>query len=130
MQHNPKFLKLVEQARSNIAEIDVNTLQTWRNEGRQLTVIDCREASERELSYIPDSIHISRGILERDIENIVADVTQPLVIYYGGGYRSALAAANLSQMGYQTVWSLAGGFRAWQEQQLPLVEGDPTHSPD
>lgn len=120
MQHSPGFLKLVEDAKSRVRELSIPDYLAWRDSGKQHILIDTREESEWNAGRIPGAIHISKGVIERDIERIVPDHAATLVLYCGGGYRSALAADNLQKMGYTNVLSLAGGWRDWVERGLPV----------
>lgn len=119
MQHSPEFAALCEDARQRIREISVDTLQQWQTQGRRITLVDVREDHEWEAGHVADAEHLGRGILERDIIQRHPDKAQALVLYCGGGYRSALAADNLQKMGYRQVFSLAGGWKAWQAAGLP-----------
>lgn len=120
MQHSPGFLKLVEDAKSRVRELSIPDYLDWRDSGKQHILIDTREESEWNAGRIPGAIHICKGVIERDIERIVPDHAATLVLYCGGGYRSALAADNLQKMGYTSVLSLAGGWRDWVERGLPV----------
>lgn len=120
MKHSPGFLKLVEEAKSRVREITVPEYVEWRDQGRQHILIDTREESEWNSGRIPGAIHLCKGIIERDIERLVPDTAATLVLYCGGGYRSALAADNLQKMGYTSCLSLAGGWRDWVERGLPV----------
>jgi rhodanese-related sulfurtransferase len=120
MKHSPGFLKLVEEAKSRVREITVPEYVEWRDQGRQHILIDTREESEWNSGRIPGAIHLCKGIIERDIERLVPDTDATLVLYCGGGYRSALAADNLQKMGYTSCISLAGGWRDWVERGLPV----------
>ncbi len=119
-QHSPRFLQLVQQARQRIRELTVQ--QVWEKlcAGQRFYLIDVREESEYARDHLPGAIHLSKGIIERDIEKLIPDCTAEIVLYCGGGYRSALAADNLQKMGYCNVWSMWGGYRGWQEAGLPL----------
>lgn len=120
-QHSPGFLAVVANAKSRVKEIDIGQLQ-------QLTepylLIDVREDREWQNGHLPNALHIGKGVIERDIENAVADKNTVLVLYCGGGFRSALAGDMLQLMGYSDVLSLAGGYTAWVNAGLPLVKGD------
>lgn len=111
--HTHGFLDLVNDAKTRIKEIDINTLTQWMNEAKAHQVIDVREAAEWENAHIPGAIHLSKGVLEMSIEKAIPDRDACIVLQCGGGYRSALAAENLQRMGYTDVYSLDGGFRAW-----------------
>ena len=106
-KHSPRFIEIVNQAKAEIKEIEVQNIPD------EALIVDVREESEFATSHAKGSIHIGKGILERDIEKHVPDTDRLLVLYCGGGYRSALAAQRLQQMGYSNVFSLQGGFRAW-----------------
>lgn len=121
MQHNRRFLDLVENVRNSIQEIDVKTVKQDLDADSQFVLIDVREESEWQRDHLPGSIHLSRGTIELKIENMVPNPELPLVLYCGGGYRSALAAESLQKMGYSNVASMAGGYRAWQAADYPLV---------
>ncbi len=114
-QHNPGFLAIVDEARGRIIETDVQTVRERLSKGESLRLVDVREDREYSAGRIPGSIHIGRGVLERDIETQVPDHDEEIVLYCGGGFRSALAADNLQRMGYTNVISMDGGFRAWSE---------------
>ena len=113
--HNPGFLALVNDAKRRIREVTAE--QCREMEG---VLFDVREDHEWADGHAAGATHLSRGILERDIESVVPDKSTRIVLYCGGGYRSALSADSLTQMGYTNVWSLAGGWRAWQEAGLPV----------
>ena len=110
--HSPRFLQIVQDAKSRISELDPDGLRDRLEENPDLLLIDVREESEFEESHVRGARHLSKGVLERDIEEEVPDTERELVLYCGGGYRSALAADNLRRMGYRNVHSLDGGFRA------------------
>ena len=117
-QHAAGFIALVEAAKQQIKEISIDELLAHE---QPYVLLDIREDHEWQQGHFPEAMHLGKGIIERDIEQTVADKKQKIVLYCGGGYRSALAALTLQQMGYQQVFSLAGGFREWQERNLPLV---------
>ena len=116
-QHAPGFVALVEQAKSEINEISIDELL---EHNQPYVLLDIREDHEWDKGHLPEAMHLGTGIIERDIEQTVADKKQKIVLYCGGGYRSALSAQTLQQMGYQNVYSLAGGYREWCERNLPL----------
>lgn len=118
-QHAPGFLALVEAAKAQIKEISIDELLQHRE---PYVLLDIREDHEWQQGHLPEAMHLGKGIIERDIEQTVADKKQKIVLYCGGGYRSALSAQTLQQMGYQQVLSLAGGYREWCERRLPLVK--------
>jgi len=115
MSHAPRFLKLVSDIRGNIQECDVNTVKEKQDNNHAFTLIDVREYSEWENGHLPDAIHLCKGVVERDIEKAVPDVNTEVILYCGGGYRSAIAAETLQRMGYINVISMDGGFREWKE---------------
>ena len=121
MEHTEGFLKLVADARSRVREVGVEqTLERVRHGAR---LIDVREDNEWERGHASGAEHLGRGIIERDIEREVPDHSAELILYCGGGYRSALACDNLQRMGYTNVYSMAGGWKAWNDACAP-VEGE------
>jgi rhodanese-related sulfurtransferase len=118
-QHSPGFIRIVDDAKSRIREITAAQLDANLKSGHKQTLIDVREASEFAAGHLPQAQHLCKGILERDIEERVPTHDAEIVLYCGGGYRSALAADNLQKMGYHNVLSLAGGWRNWTELGLP-----------
>ena len=118
--HSPKFLALVSQAKSNVQEISVNELLTWKSRNDAYYLIDVREDYEWKKVHIPNTMHLGRGIIERDIESKIPDFNSRIILYCGGGYRSALAACSLMGMGYPNVYSLQGGLRAWISENQPI----------
>ena len=120
MQHNTGFLKLVDDAKSRIRQIDIEAYKKMVASGEKHLLIDTREESEWAAGHAAGAIHMSKGVIERDIEAKVPDKNAKLVLYCGGGFRSALAADNLQKMGYSQVISLDGGWRAIQQSGLPL----------
>jgi len=119
MKHTPGFLKIVTDARSRIKELTLADVQPRVMKQENFLLIDVREESEFAAGHIPGAIHLGKGIIERDIEGKVPDTSAEMILYCGGGYRSALAADNLQKMGYTNVWSMDGGYRAWKEAGLP-----------
>jgi rhodanese-related sulfurtransferase len=111
MDHTPEFLKIAEDARSRVKEISV--AETREKVKHGATLIDVREDNEYEAGHADGALHIGRGVIERDIIGKFPDKDQELILYCGGGYRSALAADNLQKMGYKNVLSMAGGWTAW-----------------
>ncbi len=120
MKHSEAFEKLVSSIKSNISEISIEKLISKRNAQEPFNLIDVREDHEWDTGYIEGAFHLGRGILERDIEKHFPDPNTCLVLYCGGGYRSALSCDSLQRMGYKNVHSLNGGFRAWSEKALPI----------
>lgn len=113
MEHSAGFLRLVGDAKRRIREIDADTVRSWQAEGRTFAFVDVREDREWQAGRLPGATHLGRGVLERDVERIHPDPTLPIVLYCGGGYRSALAADALQALGYTNVYSLAGGYKGW-----------------
>ncbi len=120
MAHNPGFLKLVDDAKSRIQEIDIGGYQKMLADGRKPLLIDTREDNEWTAGHAASAVHLAKGIIERDIETKVPDKTALMVLYCGGGFRSALAADALQKMGYTNVISLDGGWRVWQQAGMPV----------
>ncbi len=119
--HGIRFLEIVDNAKSRIRQNDVISVKELLEEGRVFHLVDVREESEWSAGHLPAAIHLGKGIIERDIERMIPDLDAEIVLYCGGGYRSALAAHSLQQMGYTNVWSMAGGIRAWCEAADPVV---------
>jgi rhodanese-related sulfurtransferase len=120
MQHNPGFLRLVEDARRRIREVSVDDVRAMQQSGDLPHLLDVREQDEWGRGHLPGARHLGKGIIERDIEATIPDHGAAIVLYCGGGYRSALAADALRQMGYTRVASMLGGWRAWTEAGLPV----------
>ena len=121
IKHAPEFLKIVEDAKTRIRETNVQEVKARLDAGEKFTLVDVREDSEWAKGHLPGAIHLGKGIIERDIENAVPGKATPLVLYCGGGYRSALAADNLQKMGYTDVKSMDGGWRGWTDAGFPTV---------
>ncbi len=119
-EHSPGFVKLVDEARSRIREIDINEYKRMREANEAGQLIDVREESEYSALHAAGAKHMSKGTIERDIENAFPDKETRLILYCGGGFRSALATDNLTKMGYTGVLSLDGGWRAIEASGLPL----------
>ncbi|MEH6357954.1 MAG: rhodanese-like domain-containing protein [Pseudomonadales bacterium] len=113
MEHPPKFMAICEDARTRIQETDVATVKARLDRGENFLLVDTREDREWNKGHLPGAIHIGKGVIERDIEAKVPDTDQEIILYCGGGYRSALAADNLTKMGYSKAISMDGGFRKW-----------------
>jgi rhodanese-related sulfurtransferase len=120
-QHSQRFLQIVTDAKSRVREVSVDDVKAKLDRGEKFLFIDVREESEFGKDHLPGAIHLGKGIIERDIENRVPDLATPMVLYCGGGFRSALAADNLQKMGYTQVLSMDGGHRVWKEKGLPLI---------
>jgi len=120
-QHSPRFLQIVEDAKQRIRETNVDEVKDRLDRKDKFTLVDVREESEYTADHLPGAIHLGKGIIERDIETRVPNLDTPLVLYCGGGFRSALAADNLQKMGYRNVLSMDGGIRGWREKNFPLT---------
>lgn len=120
MKHSEGFLKIVNDAKSRIKEVTVAETLDRLTANRSGLLIDVREDHEWEAAHAAGAIHLGKGIIERDIETTAPDKSTELILYCGGGYRSALAADVLQQMGYTNVWSMAGGWKAWKESGAPV----------
>ncbi|MBI4446435.1 MAG: sulfurtransferase [Acidobacteria bacterium] len=120
MQHSEGFLQLVNAAKARIKQTTVDTVSARLRAGEKLTLLDVREDNEWQRGHIPGSVHLAKGIIERDIEQKFPSKDRELILYCGGGFRSALAADALQQMGYTNVMSMDGGWREWNEKNLPL----------
>jgi rhodanese-related sulfurtransferase len=123
MKHNPEFQKLCEDARARIRETTVGEVKARLDRGDRFRFVDVREDHEWAVDHAAGAEHLGRGILERDVERLMPDKDEEIVLYCGGGFRSALSADNLQKMGYRRVFSMAGGIRAWREAGLPIAPG-------
>lgn len=119
-QHNPRFLQIVTEARARIEECTVQDVADRLARKEPFELVDVREDHEWSQGRLPGAKHLGRGILERDVEKLFPDPATPLVLYCGGGYRSALAAWSLKQMGYTNVLSMDGGYSGWKGASLPI----------
>jgi rhodanese-related sulfurtransferase len=118
--HAPRFLKIVDEARSRVRETNVDEVKKRLDNGERFELIDVREESEFAADHLPGAIHLGKGIIERDVEARYPDTKTELLLYCGGGFRSALAADNLQKMGYTNVISVDGGIRDWRKRGYPL----------
>jgi rhodanese-related sulfurtransferase len=121
-QHSARFLKIVEDAKKRIRETDVEEVKRKLDRGEKFVLVDVREESEFSKDHLPGAVHLGKGVIERDVEQRVPDPNTPIVLYCGGGFRSALAADNLQKMGYTNVLSMDGGIRVWREKGFPLTK--------
>jgi rhodanese-related sulfurtransferase len=121
-QHAPRFLKIVEDAKARIRELGVDDVKAKLDRGERFHLVDVREESEWAKDHLPKAIHLGKGIIERDIEERLPEQGALIVLYCGGGFRSALAADNLQKMGYTNVFSMDGGIRGWREKNYPLTK--------
>jgi len=119
-QHPPRFLKIVEDAKQRVRETNVDEVKARIDRREKFVLVDVREDNEYVRDHLPGAIHLGKGIIERDIEGKYPDLSTPLVLYCGGGFRSALAADSLQKMGYTNVLSMDGGIRGWRERAYPL----------
>jgi len=122
MEHTPGFLKIVEDSKTRVKETGVLDVKRKMDAGEKFHLVDCREESEWARGHLPGAMHLSKGVIERDIEKKIPDTQAPIIIYCGGGFRSALAADNLQKMGYRNVLSMDGGWRGWTEAGFPTVK--------
>src|SRR5882724_843692 len=123
MQHSPQFLKLVNDAKTRVKEANVTDVKRRMDAGEKLLLVDVREDNEWANGHLPGAVHMGRGIIERDIEAKVPESSTNIILYCGGGFRSALVADNLQKMGYTNVESMDGGWRGWVEAGLPTAKG-------
>jgi rhodanese-related sulfurtransferase len=121
-QHPPRFLKIVDDAKSRVRETNVDEVKARMDRGDKFVLVDVREESEFAKDHLPGAIHLGKGIIERDIEASVPELNTEMILYCGGGFRSALAADNLQKMGYTNVISMDGGIRDWREKNYPLTK--------
>ena len=120
MKHSEGFLRIVDNAKTRIKEVTVAETRDRLAANSDATLIDVREDNEWEAAHAQGAVHLGKGIIERDIETTVPDKAAELILYCGGGYRSALAADVLQRMGYTNVWSMAGGWKAWKQADAPI----------
>ena len=121
MKHAPGFLRLVDAARARIRECTIQDVKRRLDAGERFHLVDVREQDEWARGHLPNATHLSKGIIERDVETAIPDRAADIVLYCGGGYRSALAADNLRLMGYTNVQSMDGGWREWTEAGYPTT---------
>src|SRR5438045_8786743 len=123
MNHSPRFVKIVEDARSRVKETNVEEVKSKLDRGEKFLLVDVREQSEFAKDHLPGAIHLGKGVIERDVEARVPDVKTPMILYCGGGFRSAMAADNLQKMGYTNVLSMDGGARERRGQYYRMQRG-------
>jgi rhodanese-related sulfurtransferase len=121
MKHSEGFLKLVDEAKSRVREVSVADTRARLAADQRVQLIDVREDNEWLAGHAAGAKHLGKGIIERDIENEVPDKSTELILYCGGGYRSALVADVLQRMGYTNAWSMAGGWKAWKNSGAPVA---------
>ncbi len=119
-QHSPGFLKLVQSVLPGIKQLSIHDVKKKIDRGERFLLIDVREDHEWDAGHLPGAQHLGKGIIERDVETRYPDLNVEMVLYCGGGYRSALATDNLQKMGYTNVWSMDGGWRGWAEANMPI----------
>jgi rhodanese-related sulfurtransferase len=119
--HAPGFLAIVNEVKGRVRQCTVPDVVARLARGERFTLIDVREESEFAADHLPGAVHLGKGVIERDIEGKVPNLDEPMVLYCGGGFRSALAADNIQKMGYRNVLSMDGGIRAWREGGQPVV---------
>jgi rhodanese-related sulfurtransferase len=122
-QHSSRFLKIVQDAKARIREVTVDQVKSKLDSKERFHLVDVREESEWAKDHLPKAIFLGKGIIERDIEEKIPETGAEIILYCGGGYRSALAADNLQKMGYTNVYSMDGGVRGWREKNYPLEKG-------
>jgi rhodanese-related sulfurtransferase len=122
MDHAQGFLNLVNDAKQRIKQETFRETKKRMDNGEKIILVDTREDAEWARGHIPEAIHLGRGIIERDIEKTIPDKATPIVLYCGGGFRSALAADSLQKMGYRNVISMDGGWRGWTEAGFPIIK--------
>jgi len=122
VQHSEGFLKLVNDAKTRVKQVDYREIKKRLDAGEKFVLVDTREDLEWAKGHVPGAIHLGKGIIERDIEKTIPDHNAPVVLYCGGGFRSALAADNLQKMGYTNVISMDGGWRGWTESGYPVTK--------
>jgi rhodanese-related sulfurtransferase len=120
-QHSPRFLQLVQDVKKRVRELTVDQVKAKTDRGDRFHLVDVREESEFARDHLPGAVHLGKGVIERDIEERIPDTGAEIVLYCGGGFRSALAADNLQKMGYTNVLSMDGGIRGWREKGYPLT---------
>ena len=119
--HSPRFLQLVQDAKKRVKETTVDQVKARLDRGEKFHLVDVREESEFARDHLPGAVHLGKGVIERDVEERLPDTGAEIVLYCGGGFRSALAADNLQKMGYTNVISMDGGIRGWREKGYPLT---------
>ncbi|MBS1839867.1 MAG: sulfurtransferase [Acidobacteria bacterium] len=123
MAHSPQFLKLVNDSRARVKETNVAEVKRRIDGGEKFLLVDVREDNEWANGHLPGAVHMGRGIIERDIETSVPDTSAKMILYCGGGFRSALVADNLQKMGYTNVESMDGGWKGWNSAGFPTTKG-------
>ena len=122
MIHNKEFLRLVDDAKTRVGEISIDEVRGMQDRGESFLFVDVREDSEWDAGRAAGAIHLGKGIIERDVEKAIPDKNSEIVLYCGGGFRSALAGDALQKMGYRHVKSMAGGIKAWCDRGFPMTK--------
>jgi rhodanese-related sulfurtransferase len=120
-KHSPRFEQLCRDTKLHVRELTVDDVKAKLDKKETFHLVDVREESEWAKDHLPGAVHLGKGVIERDIEQTIPQLGASIVLYCGGGYRSALAADNLQKMGYTNVWSMDGGIRGWREKGYPLT---------
>jgi rhodanese-related sulfurtransferase len=120
-KHSPRFEQLCRDTKMHVRELTVDDVKAKLDRNETFHLVDVREESEWAKDHLPGAVHLGKGIIERDIEQTIPQLGASIVLYCGGGYRSALAADNLQKMGYTNVWSMDGGIRGWREKGYPVA---------
>jgi len=120
-RHSPRFEKLCADTKKRVRELTVDNVKAKLDRKETFYLVDVREESEFAKDHLPGAQHLGKGVIERDIETAIPQTDAPIVLYCGGGFRSALAAENLQKMGYTNVWSMDGGIRGWRDKGYPIV---------
>ena len=123
MAHAPKFLAIVNEAKRRVKQTDVQNVKRLMDAGEKMLLVDVREDNEYAKDHLPTAVHMGRGVIERDVEQKVPDLATEMVLYCGGGFRSALSADNLQKMGYTNVESMDGGWKGWLAAGYPTEKG-------
>ena len=123
MDHSPGFLKIVADAQTRVREISIDQARAWLKLNPKLVLLDVREDSEWQAGHAAEAIHLGKGVLERDLEKMIPDVNTEIIMYCGGGFRSALAGDAAQKMGYRSVHSLTGGYKAMVNAGWPIKSG-------
>lgn len=123
-KHSPGFERVCDEARKNVKEVSVQDVKKELDKKSDFILIDVREDHEWNEGHVPQALHLGKGIIERDIEERIPNVNSNLILYCGGGFRSALAAESIKRLGYKNIQSMAGGIRAWKELNLPIAKDE------
>jgi len=122
MDHSPGFLKLVADAKTRVREISIDQTRAWLKQRPEIVLLDVREDSEWQAGHAAEALHLGKGVLERDLEKMIPDVNTEIIMYCGGGYRSALACDAAQKMGYRSVHSLIGGYKGMVAAGWPMAK--------